>query len=246
MRITALMTTILALVAAPLAQADSQLVANLKAGKSQKIVTYGTSLTAGGAWVGHLQKALDASYPGLATIVNSGGSGQYSQWGVANLDARVLKHAPDLVTIEFAVNDAVTRFHCPLAQAKANLEDMVTRLQKARPACEIILITTTPADQHPVGHFSHREDIAPYYEMYRQVAKERKLSVVDLHPQWLELRKADPKTFARLVPDAIHATPEGCQRIVSPGILKALGLMAAPATLPATPATPVAADQPRP
>ena len=32
----------------------SKLVTNLEAGKQQTIVTYGTSLTAGGAWVGQL------------------------------------------------------------------------------------------------------------------------------------------------------------------------------------------------
>ncbi|HDR15321.1 MAG TPA: hypothetical protein ENN79_07560, partial [Desulfobacteraceae bacterium] len=52
----------------------SRLVANLEAGKTQRVVAYGTSLTAGGAWVSQLQQALDANYPGLATVVNSGKS----------------------------------------------------------------------------------------------------------------------------------------------------------------------------
>jgi len=50
----------------------SQLVGNLEAGRSQTIVTYGTSLTAGGAWVSQLQEALNAKYPGLAKVINSG------------------------------------------------------------------------------------------------------------------------------------------------------------------------------
>ena len=40
-----------------LANGESQLVKNLKAGKAQTIVTYGTSLTSGGAWVRQLDAA---------------------------------------------------------------------------------------------------------------------------------------------------------------------------------------------
>jgi len=76
-----------------LAQAASQPSANLRAGKKQILVAYGTSLTFGGAWVKQVQAALDARFPGQATLINSGGSGQYSKWGVDNLD-RPRPHPP--------------------------------------------------------------------------------------------------------------------------------------------------------
>ena len=38
----------------------SQLVDNLKSGQAQSVVTYGTSLTSGGAWVRQLGQALEA------------------------------------------------------------------------------------------------------------------------------------------------------------------------------------------
>ena len=84
----------------------SRLVVNLESGKRQTIVTYGTSLTAGGAWVGQLQQALDSRYPGQATVINSGKGAMWSKWGVDNLEERVIQKKPDTVLIEFAINDA--------------------------------------------------------------------------------------------------------------------------------------------
>ena len=69
------------------ANSESQLVKNLKAGKPQTVVTYGTSLTAGGAWVRQLDAALKARWPGQATVVNSGAGGMWSTWGVENLES---------------------------------------------------------------------------------------------------------------------------------------------------------------
>ncbi|MBU4200261.1 MAG: SGNH/GDSL hydrolase family protein [Verrucomicrobia bacterium] len=210
------------------AQSANRVAAHLQSGKHQTIVVYGTSLTADGAWVKQLQVILDHRYPGLTAIINSGSAGCWSQWGVDNLDGRVIKEKPDAVIIEFAVNDSVARFNCTVQQSRTNLESMVTRILSGNPDCEIILMTTTPADAYPKGHFSHRENISVYYEMYREVAKKRKLAIVDLYPQWIALRDADKKTFAQYVPDSIHINEEGCRRIVTPGILKALGIATEP------------------
>ena len=50
---------ILTLVSNVFAGERSNLVSNLKAGKQQTLVVYGTSITAAGAWVGQLQKVLN-------------------------------------------------------------------------------------------------------------------------------------------------------------------------------------------
>jgi hypothetical protein len=61
---------------------------HLRAGQAQTVVTYGTSLTANGPWVTKLAPWLEARYPGLVTVVNSGGSGQHSGWGIAHVQER--------------------------------------------------------------------------------------------------------------------------------------------------------------
>jgi lysophospholipase L1-like esterase len=204
--------------------AQSKLVANLEAGKKQTVVAYGTSLTANGAWVSQLDAALTARWPGQATVINSGGSGQWSQWGVGNLERLVLQKRPDAVFIEFGINDSVARFSCPVAKSQSNLEALIDRVLAQKPTCEIILMTATPGDRYPEGHFSYRKEIASYYAMYRDVAKARGCLLVDLYPAWLALARHDKTKYQAYVPDTVHPTEEGCRNMVTPAVLDVLGV----------------------
>lgn len=196
-------------------------VAQLKDGKPQTVVTYGTSLTAGGAWVGQLQKTLDKKFPGLAKVINSGQGAMWSKWGVDNLDARVVQKAPDAVIIEFAINDAFLKYNTSPADARRNLENMIDRILKANPKCQVILMTMNP----PTGvHLERRPKILDYYEVYRQVAKQRHLLLIDHYPNWADLLKRDEATFKKYVPDGIHPNALGCEKIILPQLLKSLGV----------------------
>lgn len=215
---------IFAFTASCLAAEKSQLVTELESGKKQVVVTYGTSLTAQGAWVKQMQTALDQKFPKLVTVINKGGSGKHSGWGVENLNQRVLKARPDTVFIEFSINDSVARFNISVETAKANLETMLDTILKMNPKCEIILMTMTPGDGHPQGHKSHRKDIEAHYEMYRAVAKARNLRLIDHYPNWKALQLSDAALFKKYVPDQIHATAEGCEKIITPVVLDELGI----------------------
>lgn len=206
------------------AQAKSTLVQNLEAKKKQVIVAYGTSLTAKGGWIRQLQDELRKEYPGLATVINSGASGQWSKWGVENLDKRVIQKRPDAVFIEFSINDSVARFNCSVEQSKANLVAMIERIGDHNPQCEIILMTTTPGDMYPEGHRSYRKDVAAYSDMYRAVAKEHGLLLVDHHRNWIALQQKDKVLFRKYVPDSIHPSVTACSEVVTPAILEALGI----------------------
>lgn len=211
--------------ALPLFSAEkSKLVTHFEAGKEQTIVTYGTSLTAAGAWVKQMTAVLEKKFPQQATVINSGGSGKWSDWGVANLQQRVIDKKPDTVFIEFSINDCVERFEGSVPIAKKNLETMIAAILKANPQCEIILMTMTPGNAHPAGHKSYRKDIEKHYEMYRSVAKERKFILIDHYPNWKALQTNEPEQFKTFVPDSIHVTPEGCAKIITPKILTALGV----------------------
>ena len=168
---------------------DSRLVANLKAGKAQTAVTYGTCLTAGGAWVQQFEAALKAKWPGLVTVVNGGQGGMWSKWGVENLDARVLAKKPDTLLIEFGINDAFLEYKTSVAVARDKLNKMIDRVLAAKADTEIILMTMNP----PIGvHLERRPAIKEYYEMYRQVAKDRKLPLIDHDLNWEPILAKDP------------------------------------------------------
>ena len=199
-------------------------VRTLSAGLPRRIVFYGTSLTAEGAWVPQLLAELHERFPKRITSFNGAESGMHSRWGVANLDARVLKHAPDVVFIEFSVNDACARFEITPEEARANLETMIDRIRLLNPLCDVILQVMNPVLDRPAGHTGHRPHLAQYQDGYRQVGQERGLLVIDHMPAWTELLARDEKTFRNLVPDGLHPQADGYARLVMPEILSRLGV----------------------
>jgi lysophospholipase L1-like esterase len=211
----------------------STLVTNLEAGKQQTIVTYGTSLTAAGAWVGQLSAELKRHYAALPLVLNSGRSSMWSKWGVDNLDTRVISKNPDTLFIEFTINDAFLKYSTSVPQARSNLLNMVDRVLAANKACEIILMVMNP----PIGvHLTSRPNIEAYNQMVRDVATERHLMLIDHYPDWQKILNADPKQFTALVPDGIHPNAEGCKQVILPNILRALGVKDKPLSTSPTPA----------
>jgi lysophospholipase L1-like esterase len=198
----------------------SRLVTQLAAGEPQHLVTYGCSLTAGGAWVEQVHQALAAQYPGSLRVSNSGQGAMWSRWGRENLEERVIALQPDSVLIEFSMNDAYLPYDTSVAEARQNLEAMIDGLGAALPACEVVVMVMNP----PTGeHLTVRPHIEEYNEAYRQVARGRRLRLIDHWPAWQRLLCDDPDAFRLCVPDGIHPAPIGCQRIITPGILVGLG-----------------------
>jgi len=77
-----------------------------------------------------------------------------------------------------------------------------------------------------------RPQFKDYYQMYRDVAKERKLKLIDNYPNWAAILEKDKDRYARLVPDTAHPTADACIEVITPLILKTLGLNVAPASAP--------------
>lgn len=101
-----------------LLSAQSRLVKNLESGNTQTLIVYGTSVSSmrpnGPLWVKKVEEELNKKYDNRLTVLNTGKSGQNSIWALKNLEDSVLLKKPDAVIIEFATNDAVTRFNISL------------------------------------------------------------------------------------------------------------------------------------
>ena len=204
----------------------SRFIQKLEAGISRKIVVYGTSLTAGGFWSGQMLAALQTSYPGLVTLVNSGGSGMESDWGVANLQTRVINENPDVVFIEFSVNDSVDRFNLSLARANANLLTMINGIKAALPDCEIILQVMNPVIDRPEGHSGWRPNLHLYQQGYREIGQQNRLLVIDHMAAWQAVLDEGDAVYRSFVPDGLHPEAEGYRRFVTPVILATVGVRA--------------------
>ena len=87
---------------------------NLKAGKKQTVVFYGTSAAINPSnrfWVEQLQGKLDKRFPGKVDFYNCSKSGIGSFWATENFKDSVLTRNPDLLIFGFSENDAVLRFN---------------------------------------------------------------------------------------------------------------------------------------
>lgn len=203
----------------------SRLVRNLEAGKPQRVVIFGTSLSKGGAWVTQLQAALEARFPGLVTFVNGAKGGQNSRWGLANVDQNVVAAKPDTVFVEFAINDSVARFDLSQAESRKNLEAILGRIRQALPDCEIVLQIMNPAFGKQPGEPSYRRDQDAYQQIYRDVGRAQGLLVIDHSIEWKALAaKEGEATVLKYINDGVHPNVEGYRRFVTPTLLRALGL----------------------
>ena len=207
----------------------SKLVENLRAGKAQTVVVYGTSLTAGGKWVPETRAWLEKINPeAKVTVINSAQSGKNSLVGLEKLDALVIAKKPDTVLIEFAVNDAFLyddlNQRVSVADSAKNLGTMIERIQKALPDTEIIIQTMNPAWDSPKGNGSatKRPELAAYYEGYRAVAKKHGLLLIDHNKNWEAIRQKDHAEFENLVKDGVHPTPEASVKVTLPEVKKML------------------------
>jgi lysophospholipase L1-like esterase len=183
---------------------------------------YGTSLTAerhlllsyaSGGWVANLRAELERRYPGLATVTNRARHGMTSAWGLKNLRRRVLSQHPDVVFIEFSANDAADYEGISLDTSRAHLVAMVDGILEHHAGAEIILLTMNVC----IGpHAEARQRLPEYYQVYRDVARERGFPLIDLEPVWRELLEQDPVRFDQLLPDGIHPNRRACNEVITP------------------------------
>ncbi|WP_338286715.1 SGNH/GDSL hydrolase family protein [Luteolibacter sp. LG18] len=186
---------------------------NLQTAKRETVVVYGTSLSHTAAWPQALKGYFDQRFPGKVEVINSAQSGQQSNWGLANLQERVLSKKPDLVFIEFSMNDSATKHQIPVEQAVKNLDAMVKALREQNPQVDIVLQTMNPAWDSPAepperASAKARPHLADYYESYRGYAREHGLPLVDHYPNWLKLQQEHEEQFKKWIPDGTHPIPE--------------------------------------
>ena len=202
-----------------------------QAGKKVTIVTMGTSLSNG--WpVVMMGDWLTPDFPGQVTFFSEcvgasstamGPNGDRSLSGLGKIPAAIA-HRPDVVFIEFGMNDAYLPYNTSLEESKKNLNTIIDAILSANPKTEIILQTMNSCLDQDVGdkHASLRPRLAEYYQIHRDVAKERNLLLVDHYPNWLKLMTEDPASFDKLVPDRVHPGAWGYFTVFLPTLKTAL------------------------
>ncbi|MGK0186366.1 MAG: lysophospholipase L1-like esterase, partial [Verrucomicrobiales bacterium] len=126
---------------------------------------------------------------------------------------------PDVVFIEYSINDAYLPYQLSLQESEDNLNFIIDEYLAFKPDIEIILMTMN----NPGGpHLVSRPDIEDYYQIYRDVAEERGLLLIDHYPNWINLFNVDPDTWDSYFYDKLHPNTLGSDTVIMPELIRAL------------------------
>jgi acyl-CoA thioesterase I len=179
---------------------------DLEAGAGVTIVAFGDSITAGFAvrrgFPSFWKQMLAEKYPdAVVEMINSGISGDTSMDGLARLDWAVLAYEPDLVTINFGINDSVLGLG--QEEFEMNLVEMVRRI-RAGPGSEILLLSSQPLETPPYDRL-----VLDYYQALERVAKEMDVGFVDVYGAWMRQVKEGTPLSSFIIPGLDHPNEAG-------------------------------------
>lgn len=180
---------------------------------ARTVVILGTSLTSRGTWVDELQRQLLPCAPGLS-IERLAQAGQSSGWGLSAWRDRLKERAPDVLIVEYSINDASLVAGFPLWLSRANHLKIINSAHRA--GVKVFLATMNPAYDHKAWF---RPGQRRYQALYRDLSAKTGAGLVDTTPQWdalsAELRQ-------RWQPDGVHPSDKAMAAITVPTMAAAL------------------------
>jgi acyl-CoA thioesterase-1 len=186
-----------------------------RAAEPLKIVTLGTSLSARGGWQEPLRHSLGACLNKDVTVVNLAKSGMTSDWGLTQLD-KIVAERPNIVLVEFAVNDADVTEFMSLKHSAANMAEIVSRLRESetRPSVYVMAMSPVSGLRGMIRPF-----LGQYEEMHAAVARKLGAGFIDHRPAWTRLSGEE---LDEAIADGVHPDPAATGRVIVPGLVRAL------------------------
>jgi len=171
----------------------------------------GTSLTSSYSWPNQLDLCPDR----LVSVYRTARAGAASDWGLAQAQV-IVAQQPDVVFLEFSINDADWRHRISLQDSAENHRRLISRLQEDLPGVQILLMTMSPASG---GRRILRPRLPAYYALYHELAAEMGVSLLDIYPRWLSIPRD-----SREQQDGLHPSDTAASRIIVPALGSILGM----------------------
>lgn len=175
-------------------------------GERAVFVAFGDSITEGygvsEGWPEKLVKQLIKKYPkAQIELVNKGRSGDTAEDGLFRLDSDVIGLNPDLVTINFGINDAMSAV--PLVNFENHLNEIISQI-KAKTESDILAITSEILEDEEADKL-----VRKYYDKIQKVSREQKIAFVDIHRYWHQKIREGVELMSLLIPGLDHPNEEG-------------------------------------
>lgn len=194
----------------------SNTIRKLGTGEPLRIIALGDSLTQGWmvrkGFLAFLAEMLKKKYPsGMVEIINRGIPGDTADGGLYRLRQDVLDHDPDLVFVQFGLNDAFTGVHP--GRFEAAVQAIIDQIKNDTDA-EILILTSVPV------LYERMDEIADdFYGRLEAIAGREGLPIARVHRYWLK-RIEEGVDFGSLVQaDQVHPTVEG-YRLMAEAIME--------------------------
>lgn len=197
-----------------------------------RVITFGDSLTAPregvNTYTDQLQQNFDDAGRGIS-FHNAGVPGNTTADARRRFEQDVLAREPDLVVIEFGINDSAvdvwkdppaTGPRVPLDEFASNLHYFIDALRTA--SCRVVLVTPNPICWTPKLRELYHEPpydpddpegmmppLWPYLEKMRDIAGQHDLPLVDVAAMYLRMPEAESFEFHTLLPDGMHPNTAG-------------------------------------
>ena len=183
-------------------------------GHDLNLVVLGTSLARRASWPEAVSQALDRCGLGLAQVQVIAKAGASSTWGLAEV-GRVIDLSPDVIILEFAINDADLWDGVSRAESILLHEAIVARLAQSLPEAAIILLTTNPVTG--LARLK-RPFLLRYYQSYRDIARHSGVGLVDGYFEW-----SGQKTWRAALTDGLHPDPKIEEAVLAGPITASIG-----------------------
>jgi acyl-CoA thioesterase I len=179
------------------------------------VVAFGDSITAGFA-VRHSfpyfwKLMLAEKYPeARIKIINSGTSGDTTLDGLAKLDWAVLSHNPDLVTVNFGINDAVMGLS--LEEFRSSFAEIAERIVAAR--ADLLLLSSQPLETP-----GYDKLVLNYYREIEELARDMDVGFVDVYRAWMD-RVEQGTMLGSLILSGLDHPNEAGYKIIAEELMK--------------------------
>lgn len=168
-----------------------------------------------------LRRRLTSCYPAAAvSVLNAGISGDNAPNGLRRLERDVLRHAPDLVTVNFGLNDAMSGME-GLETYRAAMDGIFAKLTEAGIECMLVTSNRMCAYVAPGIAAPELREVAAqaakiqnegvldaYVQEARETAQRYGAPIADAYQVWTNMERMGIDTTAMLCNDINHPSPE--------------------------------------
>jgi len=193
-------------------------ITKLVAGSSVTIAVLGDSLTSGWmvarGYVEFLRDMLLIGFPKAdVTLINSGIPGDTAPGGLYRLQQDALSYSPDLVLVQFALNDAFCG--CSVAEYSRATQAIIERIRQESSAEIMLLTSTLPADQDEAAV------MAPFYAALKDIARDKACAIALVDEHWRAAIAAGIPHESLVLHDRVHPSEEG-YRLMAEAVMACL------------------------